>query len=159
MSQVNQDLSQAAEPADGFSKSGFILSAIGSSVGLGNIWRFPYLTSENGGAAFFLLFTLCLLLIGLPVLLAELAIGRGGRGNAASSFRKLSGKKAWGLFGLISVVGSLLIMAFYGVVTGWTLHYSVRSFTGFLNRQQDMPLPFNLLRLQGIGRSSGKWSR
>ncbi|MEO3946783.1 sodium-dependent transporter [Gorillibacterium sp. CAU 1737] len=151
MSQDTQGLSQDREPADGFSKGGFILSAIGSSVGLGNIWRFPYLTSENGGAAFFLLFTLCLLLIGLPILLAELSIGRGGRGNAASSFQRLSGRKAWGLFGLISVFGSVIIMSFYGVVTGWTLHYAVRSFSGVLSRETNYAESFQTFTASGYG--------
>lgn len=151
MSKLTQAKVQTAEPADGFSKSGFILSAIGSSVGLGNMWRFPYLTSGNGGAAFFLLFILCLLVIGLPLLLAELSIGRGGRGNAASSFQNLSGKKAWGLFGLISVFGSVIIMSFYGVVTGWTLYYTVRSFSGFLSRQTAYAETFRAFTGSGYG--------
>lgn len=122
---------------DRFSSLGFIMSAVGSSVGLGNMWKFPYITGQHGGAAFFLLFIVCLLLIGFPVLLAELAVGRGGRGNASSSLTKLSGKKGWGVLGFLSVVGAFFIMAFYGVVAGWTLHYAVLSFTGDLFENGD----------------------
>src|SRR4030095_1637758 len=89
-----------------FSSSGFILAAIGSAVGLGNMWKFPYITGQYGGAAFFLLFVICLLLVGLPVLLAELAVGRGGRGNASTSLIRLSGRKLWGGFGFITILGA-----------------------------------------------------
>ncbi|MFD0590476.1 sodium-dependent transporter [Paenibacillus sp. GCM10027627] len=122
---------------DRFSSFGFIMSAIGSAVGLGNMWKFPYVTGTYGGAAFFLLFMVCLLLVGLPVLLAELAVGRGGRGNAASSLTKISGNKGWGALGFLSVAGSFFIMSFYGVVAGWTLHYALLSFTGKLFRTSD----------------------
>lgn len=122
---------------DRFSSTGFIMSAVGSAVGLGNMWKFPYVTGQYGGAAFFLLFMICLLLIGIPILLAELAVGRGGRGNASSSLSKLSGSKTWGALGFLSVAGSFFIMSFYGIVAGWTLHYAVLSFTGELFSSQD----------------------
>ncbi|RIX51245.1 sodium-dependent transporter [Paenibacillus nanensis] len=128
---------------DRFSSLGFIMSAVGSAVGLGNMWKFPYITGQYGGAAFFLLFIVCLLLIGFPVLLAELAVGRGGRGNASSSLTKLSGSKAWGALGFLSVLGAFFIMAFYGVVAGWTLHYAVLSFTGNLFENGDYAGLFN----------------
>ncbi|MDQ1911120.1 sodium-dependent transporter [Paenibacillus sp. GD4] len=115
-----------------FSSSGFILAAIGSSVGLGNLWKFPYITGKHGGAAFFLLFIICLIIVGLPILLAEMAIGRGGRGNASSSLFNLSGKKYWSFFGFLSVLTAFLIMSYYAVVAGWTLHYTVQSFSGIL---------------------------
>lgn len=118
-----------------FSSSGFILAAIGSAVGLGNMWKFPYITGKHGGAAFFLLFIVCLLLVGLPILLAEMTIGRGGRSNASSSFYKLTGKKYWGFLGLLSVLTAFFIMSYYAVVAGWTLHYTVESFTGALFNQ------------------------
>lgn len=121
-----------APPMDGFTKSGFILAAIGSSVGLGNMWKFPYITGKYGGAAFFLLFIICLIVVGLPILLAEMAIGRGGRGNAASSLFNITGKKQWKWVGVISVITAFLIMSYYGVVAGWTLHYTVNSFSGGL---------------------------
>lgn len=126
-----------------FSSSGFILAAIGSAVGLGNMWKFPYITGQYGGAAFFLLFTVCLLVVGLPVLLAELAIGRGGRGSAASSYIKLGGHKAWSGMGLLSVLGAFMIMSFYALVAGWTLHYAVQAFTGRLFSNSDYTGQFN----------------
>jgi NSS family neurotransmitter:Na+ symporter len=135
--------SQASQKAAGkktskkeqFTSSGFILAAIGSSVGLGNMWKFPYITGQHGGAAFFLLFIVCLLIVGLPVLLAEMAIGRGGRQNASSSLYHLTGKKYWGILGLFFVLTAFFIMSYYAVVAGWTLHYTVESFTGSLYSQ------------------------
>lgn len=124
------------EGGAGFSKNGFILAAIGSSVGLGNMWKFPYITGENGGAAFFLLFILCLVIVGIPILLAEMTIGRGGRGNASSSLFNLTNKKHWKWFGLISIVTAFLIMSYYSVVAGWTLHYMIQSFAGALSDTQ-----------------------
>lgn len=125
------------EKNDRFSSSGFILAAIGSSVGLGNMWKFPYITGENGGAAFFLLFIVCLILIGLPLLLAELAIGRSGRGSAATSFVKAGGSKVFGRLGLLQVIAPFLILTFYVIVAGWTLHYAVQSFSGALYSNSD----------------------
>jgi len=120
-----------------FSRSGFILAAIGSSVGLGNMWKFPYITGMYGGAAFFLLFTVCLLIIGIPVLMAEMTIGRGGRGSPAVALVRLSGRKAWGGFGLLSIIGAFFIMSFYAVVAGWTLHYAVLSFGKTFGEETD----------------------
>ncbi|MCA0756143.1 sodium-dependent transporter [Paenibacillus sp. N4] len=120
-----------------FSSYGFILAAIGSAVGLGNMWKFPYITGLYGGAAFFLLFTICLLLVGLPVLLAELAVGRGGRGNPSTSLIRLSGSKLWGRLGFITILGPFVILSFYAVVAGWTMHYAVLSFTGKLFESGD----------------------
>jgi len=136
--------SQSGERGTGerFTSSGFILAAIGSAVGLGNMWKFPYITGQYGGAAFFLLFIICLLLVGLPVLLAELSVGRGGRGNASSSLIRLSGHKLWGGFGFITVLGAFVILSFYAIVAGWTLHYAMLSFTGKLFQSNDFALLF-----------------
>ncbi|WP_174818575.1 sodium-dependent transporter [Paenibacillus kobensis] len=128
---------KAGGKAERFSRSGFIFAAIGSSVGLGNMWKFPYITGLYGGAAFFLLFTICLLLIGIPVLLAEMAIGRGGRGSPAVALVRLSGQKIWGGFGLLSIIGAFFIMSFYAVVAGWTLHYGVLTFSRALGEGTD----------------------
>lgn len=128
---------------DGFSQKGFILAAIGSSVGLGNMWKFPYITGMYGGAAFFLLFIICLVVAGLPILLAELTIGRSGRGDASSSLINISGKSWWGGLGVISVIGAFMIMSFYAVVAGWTFHYTLISFTGELYRNADYTGTFN----------------
>ncbi|WP_339323319.1 sodium-dependent transporter [Paenibacillus sp. FSL W8-0194] len=126
-----------------FSSAGFILAAIGSSVGLGNMWKFPYITGENGGAAFFLLFIVCLIIIGLPVLLAELAIGRAGRGSAATSFVNAGGSKIFGRLGLLQIIAPFLILTFYVIVAGWTLHYAVQSFSGHLYNSTDFTGQFN----------------
>ncbi|MCM3785038.1 sodium-dependent transporter [Neobacillus mesonae] len=136
---VPKQTNQIETPGSGerFSSTGFILAAIGSAVGLGNMWKFPYITGQYGGGAFFLLFIVCLLVVGLPVLLAELAIGRAGRGSASSSFVKAGGGKIWGVFGLLSVLAPFVIMTFYSLVAGWTLHYAVLSFTGQLFNTSD----------------------
>lgn len=127
----------SAGKSDRFSSSGFILAAIGSSVGLGNMWKFPYITGEHGGAAFFLLFIICLVLIGLPVLLAELAIGRASRASAATSYTKVGGPKVFKGFGLLQVIAPFIILSFYIIVAGWTLHYTVLSFSGQLYSNPD----------------------
>ncbi|WP_079909490.1 sodium-dependent transporter [Paenibacillus sp. 32352] len=132
MSDHSSQKSQMKGTKDRFSTSGFIVAAIGSSVGLGNMWKFPYITGKHGGAAFFLLFIICLLIVGLPILLAEMTIGRGGRSNASSSLFNLSGKKYWGALGLLPIVCAFLTMSYYAVVAGWTIHYAVESFTGML---------------------------
>lgn len=129
---MEQESQRKSSKSDRFSSAGFILAAIGSSVGLGNMWKFPYITGEYGGAAFFLLFIVCLLAIGIPVLLAELAIGRAGRGSAATSFVKAGGGRIWERFGLLQVISPFVILSFYVIVTGWTLHYAVLSFSGQL---------------------------
>ena len=125
-----------------FSSLGFILAAIGSSVGLGNMWKFPYITGKYGGAAFFLMFTICLIAIGIPVLLAELAIGRAGRGSPFTSMRRLGGSKFWGGFGFLSIAGAFVIMSYYAVVAGWTLHYAMISLGGSLFANTDYAGPF-----------------
>ncbi|MFF2481214.1 sodium-dependent transporter [Paenibacillus sp. NPDC058071] len=125
------------ESGERFSSSGFILAAIGSAVGLGNMWKFPYITGLYGGAAFFLMFIVCMVVIGLPVLLAELAIGRGGRGSVTTSFIRLSGKKSWGAISFLSILAPFFILCFYSVVAGWTIHYAIISFTGKLYASGD----------------------
>ncbi|WP_282942247.1 sodium-dependent transporter [Paenibacillus sp. RC67] len=132
MSNKASETSLKKDKKDRFTTSGFIIAAIGSSVGLGNMWKFPYITGKHGGAAFFLLFILCLLIVGLPILLAEMTIGRGGRGNASSSLFNLSGKKYWGVLGLLPILCAFFTMSYYAVVAGWTVHYAVESFTGLL---------------------------
>jgi NSS family neurotransmitter:Na+ symporter len=139
------------EKDERFSTSGFIFAAIGSAVGLGNMWKFPYITGKYGGAAFFLLFIVCLLLVGLPVLLAEMTIGRGGRGSASSSFQHLSGTRYWGAFGFLSILGAFMILSFYTVVTGWTMHYAVQSFTGALYKSKDYAGAFTAFNMTGWG--------
>ena len=120
-------MAQAAREHWG-SRRGFVLAAVGSAVGLGNMWRFSYLTAENGGAAFVLLYIAITLLIGLPVLLAELMIGRGsGRSPVAALVHY--GGRAWAPLGLVFVACGFLILAYYSVISGWTLRYALEAVT------------------------------
>jgi len=110
-----------------FSKIGAIAAATGSAVGLGNIWRFPYLLGESGGGAFLLVYILCVIFLGLPVMISEFSIGRMAQANAAGSFRTLAPKGKWWLVGLMGVICSFIILGFYVVVSGWTLEYIAQS--------------------------------
>jgi NSS family neurotransmitter:Na+ symporter len=114
------------------SKFGVIAAAAGSAIGLGNIWRFPYVTGENGGAAFLFIYILCIILIGVPVMMSEFVIGRNAQKNPYGAFKKLAPGKPWFLIGLMGVVAAFMILAFYTVVSGWTLEYIYQSFTGNL---------------------------
>ncbi|MFW5793286.1 MAG: sodium-dependent transporter [Bacteroidota bacterium] len=109
---------------DGFSsKFGIICAAAGSAIGLGNIWRFPYVAGENGGGAFLLIYLGFILLLGIPVMMSEFAIGRRGQRNAFGSFKRLSGGKYWPLVGLMGIVAAFVILAFYSTIAGWTMEY------------------------------------
>jgi len=116
----------------------FILAATGSAVGLGNIWKFPYITGEYGGGAFVLVYLGCILLIGVPVMIAEIMVGRAGRSDPVHSMSKLgkaAGRSAnWGAVGGIGILAGLMIMMFYSVVAGWALDYVAQSLSGnYLN--------------------------
>ena len=105
------------------SKFGVIAAAAGSAIGLGNIWRFPYVTGENGGAAFLLIYLAFVALVGIPVMMSEFVIGRSAQKNAVGSFKTLAPRKPWFLVGMMGVAGAFVILAFYAVVAGWTLSY------------------------------------
>ena len=109
------------------SRSAFILAAVGSAVGLGNMWRFPAEAGENGGGAFVLFYIFCVLLIGLPVLLSEVLIGRHGQASAPESVRKVArdsnASTGWSIIGSLGVFAAFLILSFYCVVGGWVLYY------------------------------------
>ena len=106
------------------SSVGFIAAAAGSAVGLGNIWKFPYVTGENGGGTFVLFYLLCIAILGLPILIAEIAIGRTTQSSSMRAFRRLAGSNsAWQLVGALGVGAGILILSFYSVVAGWGLHY------------------------------------
>lgn len=113
-------------------KIGLIAATVGSAVGLGNVWRFPAETQTNGGAAFLLLYILCVLLLGIPVMLAEFSLGRGGRSDAIGVFKKLSPLSKWWISGLLAVIASYIIICYYMVVAGWTLEYFIESVGGGL---------------------------
>jgi NSS family neurotransmitter:Na+ symporter len=104
------------------SRLGFIMAAAGSAIGLGNIWRFPYVTGENGGGAFLLIYLLIVAVFGVSLLMAEVVIGRSAQRNPVGSFRQLGGRY-WALAGLLGVVTGFIILSFYIVVAGWTLAY------------------------------------
>ena len=114
------------------SKVGIILATAGSAVGLGNIWRFPYMTGMNGGAAFILLYFACVLMLGIPGMVAEFVVGRAATSNAARAYNKLAGKTPWRVIGYLGVVTSMIILGFYAVVAGWCLQYLLTSILGHL---------------------------
>ena len=114
-------------------KIGFILAAAGSAIGLGAIWKFPYMAGTNGGSVFILLFILCTFLIGLPVLIAEFMIGRRGQKDAVTSFKEQAPGTPWYLIGWGGMIIAGLILSFYSVVGGWILSYLGRAFTLQLN--------------------------
>lgn len=133
---------------DGFgSKIGVIAATAGSAVGLGNIWKFPYVTGLNGGAAFLLVYLLCVVLIGLPIVISEFSIGRAGKANVVRSFRNLVPKKFWGLTGILSTITTFIILSFYSMIAGWVLAYIFKSVTGKLSSVPTEQLPdyFNSL--------------
>jgi NSS family neurotransmitter:Na+ symporter len=102
---------------------GFVLASMGSAVGLGNIWRFSYITGEHGGAAFILVYIGCMLAVGLPIMLAEFLIGRRTQRNVVGAFRTLRPHSFWELTGWLGVVAGFVILSYYAVVGGWVLHY------------------------------------
>jgi neurotransmitter:Na+ symporter, NSS family len=112
---------------------GFILAAAGSAVGLGNIWRFPYLAGQNGGAAFLLIYLICVFLLCFPVMVGEIAIGRKANSDAYGSYKKIGGG-GWGYLGFFGIFAGILILSFYNVVAGWAFGYFLEiSFGNLLN--------------------------
>jgi NSS family neurotransmitter:Na+ symporter len=160
-----------------------VLAAAGSAVGLGNIWKFPYITGVNGGGAFVFVYLLCIILVGLPVMVAEILLGRATQKSPVSAFRDLSSPSSpWVLFGWLGVAGSFLLLSYYSVVAGWALNYAWLSLTGGLvERGPDGMVPLfdnvqqsgalNLLThlvfmtltvlvvLGGVGKGLERWSR
>jgi NSS family neurotransmitter:Na+ symporter len=109
------------------SKFGIIAAAAGSAIGLGNIWRFPYVLGESGGGAFLLVYLLFVLSIGIPVMLSEFIIGRSTQMNPYGAFKKLAPRQPWFIVGIMGVIAAFMILAFYGAVGGWTLEYFFKS--------------------------------
>lgn len=114
------------------SKFGIIMAAAGSAVGLGNIWRFPVETGNNGGAAFLLVYMVSVILLGLPLMIAEFFVGRHAHSNTATAYKKLSKHPIWGNIGSVGVLGATLILSYYIVVAGWVLRYLLLSVDGTL---------------------------
>jgi len=120
------------ERANFGSKLGVILASAGSAVGLGNVWRFPYMAGHNGGAAFIIIYIGCVLLLGIPVMISEFIIGRHAASNTARAYRKLSNGTPWMVIGYVSVLTGFLITSYYAVVSGWCLQYMYASLLGHL---------------------------
>ncbi|WP_136805451.1 sodium-dependent transporter [Desulfosediminicola flagellatus] len=119
------------------SRFGFILAAVGSAVGLGNIWKFPFITGMNGGGAFVLVYLVAILCCGLPILMAEFLIGRHSQKDVVGSFRELTPhSKFWKSIGWLNLAAAFIILSYYGVVAGWTLDYLFKSLTGAFAGQE-----------------------
>jgi neurotransmitter:Na+ symporter, NSS family len=112
------------------SKIGFILAAAGSAIGLGNIWKFPYITGQNGGAAFIIIYVICIAIIGLPVIIAEILMGRTTQRNPVGAFKALTKSKYWTVVGAMGVVAGFVILSFYAVVAGWSVGYIYEAVAG-----------------------------
>ena len=125
------------------SKIGAVLASAGSAVGLGNIWRFPTECGSNGGAAFILIYLLCILLLAMPVMIAEFVIGRASRSNTVGSYRVLAPGKPWVVSGFLGVLAGFLVLSYYSVVAGWTLDYTFESLTGGLMTSDNFGTMFN----------------
>ncbi len=112
----------------------FVLAATGSAVGLGNIWKFPYITGENGGGAFVLVYLLCIAVVGIPVMMSEIMLGRRGRQSPINTMRSLAREEGrsphWQLLGFTGVLAGFLILSFYSVIAGWALAYVVEAVSG-----------------------------
>jgi NSS family neurotransmitter:Na+ symporter len=115
---------------------GFILAATGSAIGLSNIWRFPYLAGQNGGAVFLIIYLLCIFLFCFPVMVGEITIGRAANTDAYGAYKKLGGKR-WGLLGIFGVISGILILSYYNVVAAWAFGYFVEIAFGDLLEQND----------------------
>ena len=111
-------------------KFGAVLATAGSAVGLGNVWRFPYMTGHDGGAAFILVYIICVLMLGIPGMISEFIIGRHAGSNAARAYRRLASGKWWMLVGVMGAVTSMIILGFYAVIAGWCLQYLYASLMG-----------------------------
>lgn len=112
----------------------FVLAATGAAVGLGNIWKFPYITGENGGGAFVLLYLVCIVIVGLPLMMAEILLGRRGRQNPVATMKTLAlehkRSRCWCIIGVLGLLSSFLILSYYSVIAGWTLSYTVHAING-----------------------------
>ena len=125
------------ERANFGTKLGIILATAGSAVGLGNVWRFPYMTGQNGGAAFILVYIACVLILGLPCMLNEFIIGRRAQSNTARAYARLANGTPWRLIGLFGVFTGFMITGYYVVVSGWCLQYIYASAAGHLTGDAD----------------------
>ncbi|MGC9313197.1 MAG: sodium-dependent transporter [Sediminispirochaetaceae bacterium] len=117
------------------SSIGFVLATAGSAVGLGNLWRFPYMTGTMGGGAFVLVYLLIMVVVGVSLLLVEFTVGRSGKANAVDSYRKISPKMVW--IGYLGFFSAFIFLSYFSVVGGWTIHYVLSSLTGLFKLSPD----------------------
>jgi neurotransmitter:Na+ symporter, NSS family len=117
----------------------FVIAALASALGLGSLWKFPYIAAENGGGIFVVVYLICIALLGVPVMIAEILIGRSAQSSPVKAFSSLALKynRAWSLIGLLGVVTGVLILSYYSVVAGWSLHYLSLSLTGGIPSSSD----------------------
>ena len=123
------------------SKIGAVLAAAGSAVGLGNIWRFPIETGQNGGAAFIIVYIACVLLLGIPIMMSEFVIGRHTHTNTAGAFRKLAPGTPWNWVGRLGVLSGFVILSYYSVVAGWTAEYTVLALGNYFDGKTTADFP------------------
>lgn len=123
------------------SKLGVVLAAAGSAVGLGNIWRFPVETGQNGGAAFIIIYILCIVLLGLPIMMSEFLIGRSTHSNTAGAYRKLAPGTPWKWVGRLGVLSGFVILSYYAVVAGWTAEYTVLAASNYFEGKTTADFP------------------
>ena len=128
----NNEMSKLKRVSFG-SHLGVILATAGSAVGLGNVWRFPYMTGQNGGAVFIMIYVICVLLLGIPCMISEFIVGRHGQANTARAYRKMSGGKPWTIIGYMGVLTGFLITGYYAVVAGWCGQYIWASLIGHMS--------------------------
>ena len=125
-------MEKTAERGHWGSRIGFLLACAGSAVGLGNIWKFPYIAGENGGGIFVIIYLVCIFVVGVPIMVCEFAIGRSTQSSPVKAFDKLSGgSNAWKSIGILGVLAAFVLLSFYSVVAGWAMHYVFLSFTKF----------------------------
>ena len=130
-----------------------VLAATGSAVGLGNIWKFPYITGENGGGYFVLIYLVCIVVVGLPIMIAEVLMGRATRATPVRAFGELAGKaSSWKVVGWMGVAAGFVILSYYSVIAGWTLAYIVKSATGTF---VDATAPLVVAELDAFKASTG----
>jgi len=143
------------------SRLAFVLAVTGSAVGLGNIWKFPYMTGQYGGGAFVLVYLLAVLLIGLPIMMAEILIGRRGRRNPVTTMRLLgeeeSGSRHWQWVGALGLLGGFLILSFYSVIAGWTVAYILEAASGAFSGATPDEINARFAALEGSPWRTGFW--
>lgn len=134
------------------SRLGVIAAAAGSAVGLGNIWRFPYILGENGGGAFLIIYLVIMFSIGIPVMMSELIIGRRAQRNPVGAFKVLAPRKPWYLVGTMGIISAFMILAFYTAVAGWTLEYIYQTLIGGFSGKSsaDLTAMFDSFRSESL---------